>query len=595
MSLRVAYNLEIAVRSPFLFQGLTNTLYGVDAAQIRDETGRPIIPSDQAKGVLRAATMVLAEHAPSVIEQGEIDWLFGLESGEKDRPGQQDHPERAAALFADLAAELEGNPAGHWTRIEIDDDLGAVKTGAMQVVELVAPFDQVVAFRGPLVVCYGNEHDRSRTEDALRKALALIPAIGAFKSSGFGEVVSDKCSLVENPAEPPRPLALPDRGSETGRFEVEITFDRPIIVDAKRITENLFAGSDVVPGAAMKGALAERLSRTGDAVDGDTPIGRALAALHISHAFPVDGRGKRLGLPLPNSLLHGRAEGGTGFCDALLADFGKACLVDGLPADHPIDWKTAIFKAYHETNGSVAQDDEIPEYPRTHVAIDPKTLIAIDKKLFSTIARGVFMGDRQTKRRWRLTLDTGKIDDQDLAARLVAAFKEGLDGVGRSSATASVVRCDKVDGTAPEPVSNGSNLYAVTLITPAMMTDPRDSKTPIFEAYRTYWKQAANAELMNFFAHREMKGGYLGVRRRLYGSAYYPFVVTEPGSVFLLKADDPSWLKDCLRFGLPIASLSKTEAAPSWRSCPFVPESGFGEIVCNLADHAKLHAGVECV
>ena len=599
MSLRVAYRLEIAVRSPFLFQGLTNTLYGVDAAQLRDETGWPIIPADQVKGVLRAAMAVLADRAPSVIVLEDIARLFGKKSGAEDQTGEisgeQDRPERAAALFGDLAAELGAADSAHWTRIKIDDDLGAVESSALQVVELVAPFGKVAAFSGPLVIRYDDSLDRKRIEDALRKALALVPAIGAFKSSGFGEVVGEECSLVEDRDDDPRPLALPASGQEIGRFQVEITFDRPVIVDARRITDNLFAGSTVVPGAALKGAFAERLMRAGENVEGDTLIGRALAALRISHAFPVDGRGKRFELPVPNSVLHSRLEDSTKFGDALLSGFGKACLIDGLPGDHPIDWKSKVFDIFAGKETDDDWDDEIAEYPRTHVAIDADTLIAKDQALFSTISRGVLMADGKTKRKWRFTLDTGQIDDRDLAARLAAAFREGLDGVGRSSATASIDRFESVDCSEPEAVSGHGNRYAVTLITPAIMADPRDQKTPIFDAYRAYWKRAAGAELVNFFAHREMMGGYLAVRRRLFGSAYYPFVVTKPGSVFLLETDDPEKLKNCLRYGLPVASLSGTRTALNWRSCPFVPESGFGEIVCNLADHAALHRGVDSV
>jgi hypothetical protein len=76
-----------------------------------------------------------------------------------------------------------------------------------------------------------------------------------------------------------------------------------------------------------------------------------------------------------------------------------------------------------------------------------------------------------------------------------------------------------------------------------------------------------------------MVGGYHAMRRRPY-SAYYPFVLTEAGAVFRLEIVDEEGRRkftDALRFGLPLPDLGGK--AVSWRTCPFVPENGYGEIV----------------
>ncbi|MFX9180974.1 RAMP superfamily CRISPR-associated protein, partial [Acinetobacter baumannii] len=73
------------------------------------------------------------------------------------------------------------------TRVAINAETGAAKTGALQVVELVAPVGQDVEFTGKAIVrCADGQ--ANRLVNALRRALALIPAIGGLKSAGFGEV-----------------------------------------------------------------------------------------------------------------------------------------------------------------------------------------------------------------------------------------------------------------------------------------------------------------------------------------------------------------------------------------------------------------------
>jgi hypothetical protein len=77
-----------------------------------------------------------------------------------------------------------------------------------------------------------------------------------------------------------------------------------------------------------------------------------------------------------------------------------------------------------------------------------------------------------------------------------------------------------------------------------------------------------------------MAGGYLGTRRRAFGSGtYFPFVLTNEGSVFTLEIsseDARQALLHALRFGLPVPPFG---ARPlTWRNCPYVPENGYGEI-----------------
>ena len=121
--------------------------------------------------------------------------------------------------------------------------------------------------------------------------------------------------------------------------------------------------------------------------------------------------------------------------------------------------------------------------------------------------------------------------------------------------------------------------------TPAFLFDPRDQR-PLRELYASYWASACpGASLVDFFASQTLAGGYLGHRRRAFGdNVIYPFVLTQPGSVFLLEGEIGEALNGLLRSGLPVTKM--VDGRPlSWVNCPYMPENGYGEIsVDYLAD-----------
>ena len=73
---------------------------------------------------------------------------------------------------------------------------------------------------------------------------------------------------------------------------------------------------------------------------------------------------------------------------------------------------------------------------------------------------------------------------------------------------------------------------------------------------------------------------------------YYPYVLTEAGSVFILRAhsQEITLARERLEYleqhGLPHPDgIKRTRPDELWRDCPFVPENGYGEICINLAWH----------
>ncbi len=539
MSRRV-YTVHVTVRSPFIFQGLDVAAHGFDASAHRDELGRLIIPGDHLRGHLRHALAALTGGVTSI----ECTALFGTESPK----GMNDAPARGGLLIGDLHDDGGPRQIAVYPRVALDDATGAAAEGAVQQIELAAPIGEEVCFAGRLVLRPMQGLSASAAEDLLRTALCMIPAMGAAKSAGFGEVVPDRCGLA--PLVDPPGRAFP---VAAGRWQVTVRFDRPLLVNAERLDNNIFKGSTVVPGGAVKGTLAAAIDDAG----GAALLDDAFAALRISHAFPL-ADGTRADRAIPDAMVASHAvpvfdEGGD-----LLAQLSK----HGAPA-FPGDWKDDVFDAARSQLGRPRFAERF--LSRGRVAID-STGVASDGQLF------VVMPIATAGTRWRFTLDSTGAPDA-LRAAIAAQFEAGLDGVGRTAARMVVV--EEVIAAPPAPAIAADEVLLL-LETPAALTDPTDGSI-LFDQYRCYFRAVADAELLECWARQRMAGHYLSVRHRAFGNQLYqPFELTEAGAVFRLRLRDRERLRALLVAGL--RPLPFRTPAMTWRNCPFVAENGYGEI-----------------
>jgi len=576
MTERITLELTVTVRSPFLFRGLAGGLVGLDAAQLRDEDDKPVLPGTQLQGVLKESLEDLAAAAPDIIARQEVSRLFGRGSPEFKDAGEYDRPERGCILVGDLMATLAKTDE-ETTRIEIDDASGSARSGHLQVVELVAPFGTEVGFDGNIVV-FWPDGQSGRIVAALNKALKLIPAIGAFKSAGFGEINNQRSGAKVKEI---RRLAIgATLAGAQERYGFKLKFDRPFLVNTRRVAENAFIGAEIVPGAALKGALARKLELAG----GKQALAEyeaALTALVISHAFPANLEGKPGGEPLPHSMI--AASDGSRFGDALCPGgpgLGRGAMIEGRPAWFQSDWKEGWFEAAATVLGRAEYASPAP-LPRTHTAIDERG-VAAETQLYTGIARSPRdPADTSGARGFLFTIDLCNVPEteKERAQRLVAFLAEGLDGIGRTGATASFERWQAGDAAATaKPVAGHSNLFAVVLRTPAVLTDPLTTLTAA-EAYADYWRrEVRGARLVDFCARQDLAGGSLAMRRRPWRGTYHPFVVTAAGSAFLLEGDIAQQLDHLIRPGLPLPVFGGGADPLDWRNCPFVPQNGFGEI-----------------
>jgi hypothetical protein len=131
------------------------------------------------------------------------------------------------------------------------------------------------------------------------------------------------------------------------------------------------------------------------------------------------------------------------------------------------------------------------------------------------------------------------------------------------------------------------------------MTNPEklrlSRREDLEQAYCDFWTEVSgNAfELVRYFARQELHGGYLSKRSR--PESYEPFLATARGSTFVLRSTDDSKAHDALKrwrqrgLDVPawVMNRYRVHGVPIWKSCPFLPHVGFGEVAIDLDCHTS--------
>lgn len=555
---RIVLSVAVTVQSPFLFPDTVAGSFGLDRVALRDATDRAILPQDQLRGVLfhacadAAAAMNLARDIRLAI--------FGRPSAEarSDDPGEGPapvdfEPARGRILFGDLVAERPGKGLRSM-RVHIDPDTGAAEEGKLIFAELIAPPGAAVTFAGEAVLM-ATEAEAKVWLPLIEAAASWVSAIGAMKSAGFGEVTGFALRRVSDAPLPARPVA-----GVAERQGYHLRFDRRFLVDARRVADNIYVGQDVVPGAVIKGALARKLDLCGELAG----LAHAVTDLSISHARRVGA-----GASVPASMVVARGPRTVG--DALLVPPGKGAMMGGKPALFRGDWKPWAEDAVRRALGLGVPHAQ-PRSLRTHVSIDATTGTAADRKLY------VIDAVEPAGALWSCVVDYGAIADAEARHRIAGALEGGLDGIGRTGAGLRLERVDAPPLPPIIPIAGKSDLFAVVLESDAVMASPQDGEEA-FDAYRAWWARLLpGADMRGHFATQRLAGGYIA-RRFAAGAGYRPFWLTEAGSVFLLQGDISAALANLVRKRLPSPVIGGVTT--DWRTCPYQPENGYGEIRCS--------------
>ena len=592
-----SFKIEIDIEGPITTAGLEAPAYGVDTGFLRDNHDRPVLSGSLVKGVVREALEAMSIAAPKLLSSDTIERWFGKASGHVADTSASFDPARSAVRFGDFHLTSPPSPAATSgssiiTRIQVDAETGSVEKGMLQVLESPLASGAVGTFAGTVRV-----YDETRAADARKwivKALRLIPALGGVKSAGFGFIVQVRdadCAESEINGSKPKLKTPPDllqsAGADTFRFALH--FDEPFLVASHAISGNLFKGSAVIPGAAVKGALADTLRWKGKL----STLGEALDQVIFRHAKPArvmgNGSVKRPRV-IPWSLYS-------------VDDFDRDALNFrrlGDALSHPPetaqgfvafqnDWKDGC-KAIETARKLYGHEFE-PAYDiRTRTAISASG-VAATSQLF-THMRVIPQKDFV----WVGELRRGQCDEKRFM-EIVQALSEGLYALGKTRAPAEVTMLPAEPKKA-EPyqlVADGRDTkWRIILETDALLHGPgtaalysniADGRQRLLEQYKHYFTGAGfEVTDLQFFGRQRWVGGYQA-RRFSASKDYYPQLLTEAGSVFILTlpASQDEKVKCLAESGLPLPA-SIPDASLQFERSAFNPENGYGEVTIEARD-----------
>lgn len=614
--------------SPFITGNGDAPFAMLDATLPRDDKGHIYFNKSLLRGVFRDAVTSLFKRAPEGLADYDvnetkrlINSIFSSGSGDADKgydskseiTAQSYEPNRRFVEFGNLVSskpfpELQKrNPDLVFTRTARNEVMGSVVEGSLQEIELVASVGQPVEFTSEII--FKKSDDAEACLKLLKLAANAICAIGGNKSSGFGQIkgipkfseLKTLSSLAD--ATPHIEVA---QGMKTG--VISLCFKEPFLVSAERVGSNGFVGSDIIPGGAIKAALADIMDLSSD------DDKRALTDTIIDHAFPVMAKSDKpiRFSPLPKSL----ACFGTGKGILNLGEHTGAFVFQDGDVSAPVamklesDWKPSEKRAIlQKDNELFASEHILPFVPdRTltvRTAIDSETGAAAmgddGGKLFSyelVCPTGCDHYDEKTELLWQFRVSAV---NEAFFSKLVNTLKSGIH-IGKTQAYAYAAKLDEAKSLNVEPLikSDSSLRYQLVLASDCVMFEATqiENKSGILrKLYEAYFQNAFGDQirLHSFFAEQKLAGGYVALRYRGGREHYSPWCLTKAGSAFTLEVplDQQSSFEEKLKnltdSNLPVSS-SVNDAG--WEACPYTPENGYGSIVVNPLVPKALPEGV---
>jgi hypothetical protein len=175
----VAFQIKLTLRTPILTRSSVAAGFGMDAPAARNHHGRLYLPDTLIKGCLLESLQDIGAEV-GVDETTRKRWF-----GEGSQEGSYDASKRGILEFSDLETEAEEDgDIGY--RIRIDDERGAVDSGALQIFEMPFKPGREIPFSGTIrAVASSEEIEKIRA--ALMPGFRWIPAMGGERGVGFGK------------------------------------------------------------------------------------------------------------------------------------------------------------------------------------------------------------------------------------------------------------------------------------------------------------------------------------------------------------------------------------------------------------------------
>lgn len=620
------------VTSPFI-TGNGDAPFGMlDATLPRDDDDRIFFNKSLVRGVFKDALLSMSARAENGLcgfgkekTKHLLKTLFGTSSADADEMQTNDKtdlscdaykPARRNVEFGRLvSAEVFVEPKQRnqelvYTRTERDDVLGSVVQGSLQEIELVARVGQAVEFQSRILFNQGV--DAEACLKLLKLAARAICSIGGNKSAGFGRVASvPEFSELEHFA------ANSGLGSSVQVSQnmisgiVLLKLSEPFLVSAERVGINGFVGSDVIPGGAIKAALADMLGSLNEEES------KALSETIIDHAFPVySGQNQaKVQTVLPKSIAS--LEGGKTVINLGQHSGAFVLMSDEKPVPQAMklsaDWKPSeeqnILRGQYKI---LSGDYELPLTPNrslmVRTAIDGDTSAAKTEdgsgQLFSyemVNPKGRDVSDEETSLLWQFNIQT---KSSNFFEKLIDILKSGVF-IGKTQAPAHAVKLEEKKSVLIAPLATSAEnlIYQVVLVSDCVMFEALEMENKpgiLRKLYTAYFKHVFGngVTLRDFHAEQKLAGGYVALRYRGGRENYMPWCLTSQGSSFTLqiasteKDSFESKLQEVFANNLPLSNSVKKR---TWEDCPFVPENGYGSIVINPLKAHVLPAGVICI
>lgn len=584
---RQLYDIEISITllAPYLVHGSDPGRYGLDAVLLRDHNHTPILPGTLIAGRIIEAWNSLPKELDN--KPSAAQW-FG--NGASDNGNDAQNNQRARLLLDDLRLVSINNnhPTEQLTdnaRVAIDDNTGAVQTGALLITEQIAQAGAKLKFTGTWRV-WAQADEIDELIKQLRAALWLQTQLGAYRGVGFGRVhevsIQNKKSQPNN--QPNDQFKL---SANTTRYRLALRSTQAICVGSHSRRGNVFVSDSIITGNTILGAMATMLANQHgqNSLDNiNTPLAQHFSKIRCTHALPTTIDQPRP-LPLPQSLI----SMGSTIYNAWQYQVPPKNLSD-TPA-FQTDWKATDYEnAAEKYNNTLAH---LPRYLRVRTAIDEQGT-AKEGSLFAYECVTTPLDEnKQPKTEWRFDLDLSQIpaDEREAVRQEVEALLcNGLFPIGKTDATMQVVNITQPPNQAHLDNLKNGNMIALVLVSDALLfttetvaSKPDCDLSKIYcDALNTLPNKANGLELSHFFATQKMVGGsYLHNRYRK-DKPYQPWILTEAGSVFVFTinnaAQAQATLTDWLNNGLGLPEAVQKNYGKTWQDHPYLPQTGYGEV-----------------
>ncbi|NTW88863.1 MAG: hypothetical protein HGB26_07020, partial [Desulfobulbaceae bacterium] len=486
---------------------------------------------------------------------------------------------------------------------------GTSKENFLQIIENCFKTGEIVFWCG-VISFFSQSEEATLIAKYLTLGLKWITALGGSKGSGFGRLESVTTELHKTD------FSLQQKNDISGLSDgisLHLEFIDDLLIGGITRGTNFIESETVIPGGVIKGSLGRFLNQLCDTVPDTKAISlgnsnvasrfpvlaKYFSVLQFSHAFPVYTAQELRPVIIPFSAVQtSSGEGLDAYYDVALLEKPSLDINNKAP-EFQVNWKnTGNLLGYFGWASC-----EIINKTRT--AIDPKTRRAKDESLYTfQYLTPLKAGSENEKIKWIANLRFPSLEppeQEELSAEFIKAIHQGWNVLGKRDSRFRFTVYGRLAQDTLLPQSEAvfdEDIAVVVLQTDALMFDGKaiaanHQKPDLQSIYNDYWEKITehSCELSRFFARQKFSGGYLAKRYKLYHH-YYPFILTEAGSVFVLKINNKEKAEQILqRFqkqGLPLPATI-TQRVPEnrehWELCPFVPENGYGEIRINQHWH----------